>query len=105
MAGASDRSRRERDVSEQGSSGVEQTEEQVHGESASGRLFDLRWLIAIMFAVYGIVLIVTGLFDSKAEIAKAAGVRINLWTGVGMLVTGLVFVVWARLRPLRRDQQ
>ncbi len=66
-------------------------------------MFDLRWLIAAMFVVYGLVLIVTGIFDNKAEIAKAAGVRINLWTGLGMLVVGLVFAAWARLRPLRKD--
>jgi hypothetical protein len=36
-------------------------------------------------------------------VAKAAGVRINLWTGIGMLITGLVFAVWARLRPLRPE--
>ena len=71
--------------------------------SASGRLFDLRWLIAAMFVVYGIVLIVAGALDSKAEIAKAAGVRINLWTGLGMLATGLIFAAWARWRPLRRE--
>lgn len=71
--------------------------------SASKRLFDLRWLIAAMFAVYGLVLIVVGIFDSQAEIDKAAGVRINLWTGIGMFVVGLVFAVWARLRPLRHE--
>lgn len=72
-------------------------------KSASGKLFDLRWLIAAMFVVYGVVLIITGAFDSKAELAKASGVRINLWTGIGMLVVGAVFAAWARLRPLQRD--
>ena len=72
-------------------------------KSAAKRLFDLRWLIAGMFVVYGIVLIITGIFDSKAELAKAAGVRINLWTGIGMLVVGLIFAAWARWRPLRPD--
>jgi uncharacterized membrane protein len=71
--------------------------------SASKRLFDLRWLIAGMFVVYGIVLVITGIFDSKAELAKAAGVRINLWTGIGMFVVGIVFAVWARWRPLRPE--
>jgi amino acid transporter len=71
--------------------------------SAAKRLFDLRWLIAGMFVIYGIVLIITGIFDNSAEVAKAAGVRINLWTGIGMLITGLVFAVWARLRPLRPE--
>jgi hypothetical protein len=71
--------------------------------SASKRLFDLRWLIAGMFVIYGIVLSITGIFDSHAEIQKAAGVRINLWTGIGMFVVGLVFAAWARWRPLRPE--
>jgi hypothetical protein len=48
--------------------------------SKSGRLFDLRWLIAGMFVVYGIVLIIVGIFDGAPERKKASGVRINLWT-------------------------
>ena len=72
-------------------------------KSAAKRLFDLRWLIAAMFIVYGIILSITGLFDSQAEIHKAAGVRINLWTGIGMFLVGLFFAAWARLRPLRPE--
>jgi hypothetical protein len=71
--------------------------------SASKRLFDLRWLIAGMFVVYGIILSITGIFDSQAELSKAAGVRINLWTGIGMFIVGLVFAAWARWRPLRPE--
>jgi hypothetical protein len=26
---------------------------------------------------------------------------INLWLGLGMLILGLLFLVWARARPLR----
>jgi hypothetical protein len=26
--------------------------------------------------------------------------RINLWTGIGMLVLGLLFLLWAFLRPV-----
>lgn len=71
--------------------------------SSSKRLFDLRWLIAGMFVVYGIILSITGIFDSQAELTKAAGVRINLWTGIGMFIVGLVFAAWARWRPLRAE--
>lgn len=72
-------------------------------KSAAKRLFDLRWLIAGMFVVYGIVLSITGIFDSQAEITKASGVRINLWTGIGMFIVGLIFAAWARWRPLRPE--
>ena len=64
------------------------------------RLFDLRWVIAGLLSLYGVVLIVVGILDGTAELQKAAGVRINLWTGIGLLVVSVVFLVWARVRPL-----
>ena len=70
---------------------------------ASGRrLFDLRWVIGGLFVVYGVVLTVVGLLDSGTALHKASGVRINLWTGIGMLLVGAFFVAWCLLRPLRR---
>lgn len=69
--------------------------------SAASRLFDLRYLIGGLMAVYGLVLVVVGIFDSDAEIDKAAGIRINLWMGLGMLAVGLLFLLWARTRPLK----
>jgi hypothetical protein len=69
--------------------------------SAASQLFDLRTIIALLFGVYGIVLVVQGLmFDNEAEFAKAGGIHINLWSGIGMLVVAVLFVVWVRLRPL-----
>ena len=69
----------------------------------SATLFDLRYLIGGLFTLYGVVLAVVGLFDSAAEVDKAAGIRINLWVGLGMLVTGVLFLTWARLRPLKHE--
>lgn len=70
-------------------------------ESRSARLFDLRLIIGALFVLYGVVLTIVGIFDSRAEIDKAAGVRINLWIGLGMLLLGGLFLLWMRLRPLR----
>lgn len=70
-------------------------------KSAASKLFDLRYLIGALFTLYGVVLTIVGLFDNGGEIKKAAGVHINLWTGIGMLITGLLFLTWARLRPLK----
>jgi hypothetical protein len=64
-------------------------------------LFDLRLIIAMLFGVYGVVLVVVGLwFTDDDALAKAAGVNINLWAGVGMAVLSAVFTAWATLRPL-----
>jgi hypothetical protein len=74
-----------------------------HEGSKASRLFDLRWLIAAMFVVYGVVLIVVGILDGVPELKKASNVRINLWTGLGMLLIGLFFAAWARWKPLRHE--
>ncbi|MBM2621523.1 hypothetical protein JIG36_39065 [Actinoplanes sp. LDG1-06] len=67
--------------------------------SAAARLFDVRRVIGGLFVVYGVIVTLIGLFDSQAEIDKAEGVRINLWMGLGMLVLGLLFLLWLRLNP------
>jgi hypothetical protein len=64
--------------------------------------FDLRRIIGGLFLLYGAILTVVGLGDSDAEIAKAAGVQINLWAGLGMIALGAAFIAWGFLRPLSR---
>ena len=66
----------------------------------AANLFDLRRIIGGLFVVYGVLLAVLGLFDSQEEIDKAAGVNINLYAGLGMLVFGILMLVWALTRPL-----
>lgn len=68
--------------------------------SAASQLFDLRTIIAVLFIFYGVILTVMGFFDGPAEIAKAGGVRINLWSGIAMIVLAAGFFLWARTRPL-----
>jgi hypothetical protein len=68
--------------------------------TATARLFDVRRVIGGLFVVYGVIVTVMGLFDSGADLTKAQGVRINLWTGLAMLVFGALMLVWQWLRPL-----
>jgi hypothetical protein len=70
---------------------------------ASSKLFDLRFLIGGLFTLYGLMVGGAGLFDSAADLRKSDGMRINLWTGIGMLVLGLLFLLWAFLRPVQHD--
>lgn len=69
-------------------------------DSAAGQrpgLFDLRWIIALLFAVQGLALTVAGIgWTDQADLDKAAGVNINLWTGLSMLAVAAVFALWAR---------
>ncbi len=66
-------------------------------------IFDLRRIIGGVFTAWGVLLIILGLFDSQAEIDKAAGVHINLFAGIGMLVFGLLMLLWAFTRPLGQE--
>jgi hypothetical protein len=66
----------------------------------AANLFDLRRIIGGVFVTLGLLLAILGLFDSQEEIDRAAGVNINLWTGLGMLVFGILMIAWALIRPL-----
>lgn len=66
----------------------------------AANLFDLRRIIGGLFTAWGVLLIILGATDSQAEIDRAAGININLYAGFGMLVMGLLFLVWAFARPL-----
>ncbi|MGW1544948.1 hypothetical protein ACWCPM_32810 [Streptomyces sp. NPDC002309] len=73
---------------------------ELEGRSATAaRLFDIRRIIGGLFVLYGVIVTITGLTDDEAALAKAEGVNINLWTGLGMLLLGLFFLTWLKLRP------
>jgi drug/metabolite transporter (DMT)-like permease len=69
----------------------------------AANLFDLRRIIGGVFVVWGVLLIILGLTDSEEEANKAAGININLWAGLGMLIVGAIFVAWALTRPLGQE--
>jgi uncharacterized membrane protein YidH (DUF202 family) len=63
--------------------------------------FDVRTFIALLLGIYGVVLVVMGLVGtSDAELAKDAGMNVNLFAGIGMVVVAAVFQVWAIRRPV-----
>src|ERR1700745_3140498 len=66
----------------------------------AANLFDLRRIIGAVLTVWGVLLIILGATDSTKEANKAAGININLYAGIGMLIVGIVFLVWAFTRPL-----
>ena len=77
---------------------VKQMSEQLQSEAEDpgpakpdpmASLFDLRSVIGLLFAVYGLVLTVLGLVGASPEdLAKAGGIALNLWGGLVMLVVG-----------------
>ncbi|MGK5631651.1 hypothetical protein [Streptomyces sp. URMC 123] len=74
-------------------------EELERASATAARLFDIRRIIGGLFVVYGVIVTVTGLVATHAEIEKAQGININLWAGLGMLVFGLLFLLWLKLSP------
>jgi hypothetical protein len=70
-------------------------------QSAAAKLFDIRLLIGGLFTVYGVMLTIAGFFTSDTARQKASGININLWLGLGMLVLGLLFLLWRQVNPLR----
>ena len=69
----------------------------------AANLFDLRRIIGGLFIVYGVILTILGITASDADIEKAAGTNVNLWTGLSMLVVAAVFIGWALIRPLSAE--
>ncbi|MFF3250522.1 hypothetical protein ACFYWP_05870 [Actinacidiphila glaucinigra] len=74
-------------------------EDLEHESASAARLFDVRRVIGGLFVVYGVIVTIAGITASDADIAKAQGININLWTGIGMLVLGLLFLLWMKLSP------
>jgi uncharacterized membrane protein YjfL (UPF0719 family) len=68
--------------------------------------FDIRNFIALLIGVYGVVLVIYGVIgSSETQLKKSDHVNINLWAGIVMVVVAVVFLVWARLRPVLVPEQ
>jgi hypothetical protein len=78
----------------------EQAERDAHRDARAANLFDVRRFIGGLFVIYGVILLVLGFGASDKDIEKAAGVNVNLWVGLAMLVVGAIFLAWAFTRPL-----
>ncbi len=74
-------------------------EEEAQAARTANR-FDIRRIIGGLFVLYGIILTITGIVGSEHVKNKAAGVNIDLWTGLGMLLFGVLMIVWALTRPV-----
>ena len=58
------------------------------------RLFDLRWMLAGLLGIYGVILVGLGLTDGPEALAKADGLPINTIVGALMIVTAVIFALW-----------
>ena len=72
--------------------------EQTSRKHTAGAL-DIRNIIGGLLGVYGVILLLMGLFGDK-ELDKTGDVNANLWAGIGLLVVGVGFLAWARIKPI-----
>ncbi|WP_051750061.1 hypothetical protein LG324_18630 [Phycicoccus jejuensis] len=68
-------------------------------EKHTAGAFDIRNVIGGLLAIYGVILTAMGIF-ADPETDKTGGPNANLWAGLALLVVGLGFVAWSRLRPV-----
>jgi hypothetical protein len=73
-------------------------EEEIRAARAANR-FDIRRIIGGVFILYSLILIALGIFGSHTVKNKAAGINVDLWTGLAMLVFGALMMFWALSRP------
>ena len=66
-------------------------------------LLDIRRIIGGLLGVYGVILFVAGIVGSDAEKNKAAGLNINLYVGIALIVASALFWFWALSRPLSEE--
>src|SRR3978361_827599 len=74
-------------------------EDEAHAARMANR-FDIRRIIGGLFVVYSVILIITGIVGDHTVKNKAAGINVDLYTGIGMLVVGIMMIAWALLRPV-----
>jgi hypothetical protein len=79
------------------------TEEDELEATKTANRFDIRRLIGALFILYGLILTALGIFGSEAVKNKAAGININLWNGIGMLIFGGLMIFWPLARPVEPE--
>jgi hypothetical protein len=78
--------------------------DEVAAARAANR-FDIRRIIGGLFVLYGVILVVTGIVGSHHVKTKAAGINIDLWTGIAMIIFAIIMVAWALLRPVMPEPE
>ena len=63
----------------------EEAETDARRTARAANLFDVRRFIGGLFAIYGVILTILGIGGSDEDIDQAAGINVNLWTGLAML--------------------
>ena len=67
--------------------------------------FDIRTFIAGLMALYGVILVLTGIFGANEVTSGAkAPDNVNVYVGIGLLVFAAAMQGWAMWRPTVVDE-
>ncbi len=61
--------------------------------------FDIRNIIGALLGIYGVILVVASAFGDQA-LEKTGGIHANLWAGLALVIASVVFLGWARMKPI-----
>jgi hypothetical protein len=63
-------------------------------------MLDIRIPIGLMFTVLGVMITIYGFvtISDTAMYTKSFGININIWSGIGMLVFGLVMLALTKIK-------
>jgi hypothetical protein len=61
---------------------------------------DVRNIIGLLMGIYGVILLLMAVFSDSAA-PKSADVNSNLWAGLALVAVSAVFLIWARVRPIK----
>jgi drug/metabolite transporter (DMT)-like permease len=75
-------------------------DDQLDPRVRTARALDLRRIIGGVLGLYGIVLVIAGIAASQAAKDKAAGINVNLWTGLALVIASALFFFWSFTRPV-----
>ncbi|MEO7132268.1 MAG: hypothetical protein ABIZ07_12925 [Dermatophilaceae bacterium] len=70
----------------------------TQGRKTAGA-FDIRNFIGALLGIYGVILTLMGIF-ADPELDKTKGINANLYAGIVLLVVGVGFMTWAKVRPV-----
>jgi len=71
----------------------------TNSQQHTAGLLDIRNIIGGLLGIYGVILVLMGLFADPEE-SKTGGVNANLWAGLVLVVMAAIFIAWAKLRPV-----
>ena len=77
-------------------------EERVPEHSGTNHSMAIGFYIAAIILIYGVTLVLDGIFTSGQQINANIGFNVNLWWGLVMVVSGCVILGMTLASPRRR---